>query len=49
MRPLVSVVISSYNRANALRRAIFSCMRQTLWPLTEVVVEGINARIRPRR
>jgi len=40
MRPLVSVVISSYNRANALRRAIFSCMRQTLWPLTEVVVVG---------
>lgn len=40
MKPLVSVVISTYNRANDLRRAIFSVMRQTLWPLTEIVVVG---------
>lgn len=40
MKPLVSVVISTYNRADQLRRAVFSCMRQTIWPLTEVVVVG---------
>lgn len=40
MRPLVSVIISTYNRADPLRRAVFSCMQQTIWPLVEVVVVG---------
>lgn len=40
MEPLVSVVISTYNRADALRRAVFSCLNQTIGPLVEVVVVG---------
>jgi len=40
VKPLVSVIISTYNRADDLRRAIYSCMSQTIWPLTEVVVVG---------
>ena len=40
MDPLVSVVISTYNRADPLRRAIFSCLQQTIGSLVEVVVVG---------
>ena len=40
MNPLVSVVISTYNRADLLRKSIFSCLRQTIGSAVEVVVVG---------
>ena len=41
LEPLVSVVISTYNRADLLRKSIFSCLQQTIGSRSvEVVVVG---------